>query len=247
MHRLDTSGRMAKWAMKLGEFDIQYRPWPSMKTQVLADFIAECTIADNKSKDATTKEAATLVPDLRSTWVLHIDGALNAQGSGAGLILTNSERVVTEYVLRFDFKASNNQAEYEALLVSLKIAKELEIDSLKVFIDSQLIVGQVKGEFEARDPIMAIYLQKVKDLVTNLRYFEIFHISRTENALADAFFRLAMTAYSSLGRTFMKCLEQPNIDKNEKVLQLTAEPSWMDPIVRYLSDGVLPEDPVEAK
>ncbi|XP_073104418.1 uncharacterized protein [Elaeis guineensis] len=129
-----------------------------MKAQVLADFIAECTIADNKSKDATMKEAATPEPDLRLTWVLHIDGASNAQGSGAGLILTNSEGVVIEYVLRFDFKASNNQTKYEALLAGLKMAKELEIDSLKVFTDSQLIVGQVKDEFEARDPIMMIYL-----------------------------------------------------------------------------------------
>ncbi|XP_073116127.1 uncharacterized protein [Elaeis guineensis] len=164
-----------------------------MKTQVLADFIAECIIADNKLEDATTKEAATPEPDLRSTWVLHINGASNAQGSGASLILTNSEGVVTEYVLRFDFKASNNQAKYEALLAGLKMAKELKIDSLKVFTNSQLIMRQVKGEFEARDPIMAIYLQKVKDLPTNLRYFEIFHISRTENARANILFKLAMT------------------------------------------------------
>ncbi|XP_073107347.1 uncharacterized protein [Elaeis guineensis] len=94
---------------------------------------------------------------------------------------------------------------------------------------------------------MAIYLQKVKHLVRNLRYFEIFNILRIENARVDVLFRLAMTAYSSLGRTFMECLEQPSIDKNENVLQLTAEPSWMDPIIEYLSDGVLLEDPAEAK
>ena len=218
-----------------------------MKTQILADFIAECTIADNKSEDATTKKAATPKPNLRSTWVHHIDRASNVQGSGAGLILTNSERVVTEYVLRFDFKASNNQAEYEDLLVGLKMAKELEIDSLKVFTDSQLIVGQVKSKFEAQDPLMAIYLQKVKDLMMNLRYFKIFYIPKIENARADVLFILVTIAYSSLGRTFMKCLEQSSIDKIEKVLQLIVEPSWMDPIIRYLSDGVLLEDPVEAK
>ena len=73
--------------------------------------------------------------------MLHNDRAYNAQGSGAGLILTNSEGVITEYVLRFNFKASNNQAEYEAFLVGLKIVKEPNIDSLKVFTDSQLIAG----------------------------------------------------------------------------------------------------------
>lgn len=55
-------------------------------------------------------------------WVLNVDRASNLQGSDASLILTNSE-VVTEYALQFAFKASNNQAKYEALLASLKVAK----------------------------------------------------------------------------------------------------------------------------
>ena len=76
-----------------------------------------------------------------SIWVLHIDEASNAQGSGAEFLLTNSEGVVTEHALRFGFKASNNQAEYEALIAGLKLALELGVDRLKVFSDSQLIVG----------------------------------------------------------------------------------------------------------
>ena len=83
--------------------------------------------------------------------MLYIKGASNIQGSGASLIFTNSEATMTKYALRFDFKTLNNQAEYEVLLASLKINKELDIDSLKVFTDSQLITGQVKGEFETRD------------------------------------------------------------------------------------------------
>ncbi|XP_073103293.1 uncharacterized protein [Elaeis guineensis] len=179
---------MTKWTVKLGEFNIQYRLQPSMKVQVLADFIAECTIFDNKPEDTndnTIKEATTLKLNLKSIWMLHIDGASNAQGSGAGLILMNSKGIVTEYAFRFNFKASNNQAEYEALLTGLKIAKELEIYSLKIFTNSQLIAGQVKDKFEARDPIMMKYLQKVKDFTASLKYFEIFHIPRVENAWAD--------------------------------------------------------------
>ena len=80
-------------------------------------------------------------PNSTSIWVLHIDGAFNAQDSGAGVILINFEGIITKYDIRFNFKASNNQVEYEALLASLKIAKELDIDSLKIFTDSQLIAG----------------------------------------------------------------------------------------------------------
>ena len=74
-------------------------------------------------------------------WVLHIDGEYNALDSGASLILINFEEIVIEYVLQFNFKASNNQIEYEAFLVSLKIVKELDIDNLNVFTNSQWIIG----------------------------------------------------------------------------------------------------------
>ena len=135
---------MVKWAIKLSEFDIQYCSRPSMKVQVLADFVVECTVLDNKPEDEandTIKQTTTPESDLTLTWVLHIDGASNAQDSGAGLILTNSEGVISEYVLRFNFKVLNNQTKYEALLAGLKIAKELDIDNLKVFTDLQLIAG----------------------------------------------------------------------------------------------------------
>ena len=105
------------------------------------------------------------------------------------------------------------------------MARELGIDILRAFSDSQLIVGQVKGEFEARDPTMIKYLQKVKDLVARLRYFEIFHIPRSENARADALSRLATSAFGSLGRTFMENLEQSSIDQVEEIQQLAAEPN----------------------
>ncbi|XP_073103279.1 uncharacterized protein [Elaeis guineensis] len=146
LHRPDTSGRLAKWAVRLSEFDIQYRSRPALKAQVLADFVVECPTTDRPSEERGPEEVGTFECDPDSTWVLYIDGASNAQGSGVGFLLTNLEGVVTEHALRFDFKASNNQAEYEALVAGLRLALELGVDRLKVFSDSQLIVGQIKGE-----------------------------------------------------------------------------------------------------
>ena len=94
---------------------------------------------------------------------------------------------------------------------------------------------------------MMKYLQKVKYLISTLKYFKIFHISRTVNARADVLSEFATTFFNSLGQTFIECLEQPSIDKVKEVLQLTDEPSWMDLIVQYLTDGTLPTDPSEAK
>ena len=107
----------------------------------------------------------------------------------------------------------------------MKITKELDIDNLKVFTDSQLIIGQVKDEFEARDPVMMKYLQKVKHLISTLKYFEISHISRIKNAPVDELFRFVTTSFNSLGRTFVKCLEQPSIDKVKEVLQVNYKPN----------------------
>ena len=83
--------------------------------------------------------------------------------------------------------------------------------------------------------------------MAHLEYFEIFHIPRSENARADALSRLATSAYDTLGRTLVESLEQPSIDRAEEVQQLATEPSWMDPIIRYLTDGTSPEEPAEAK
>lgn len=61
------------------------------------------------------------------TWILNVDGAFNSYGSEAGLILMNSEEIVTEYTLRFLFKVTNNQSKYEVLLAKLRLAKELKV------------------------------------------------------------------------------------------------------------------------
>ena len=117
-----------KWAIELSEFDIRYKPKTAIKGQVLADFVMEFTSAE-PAKDAQT------TTDL-SIWKLSVDGASNAQGSGAGLILTSPERIDIEYALRFGFHTSNNEAEYEAVIAGLNLAHSLEVDQLEVYSDS---------------------------------------------------------------------------------------------------------------
>ena len=88
-----------------------------------------------------TKNAQT-VTDL-SIWKLSVDGAANAQGSGAGLILTSLEGIDIEYALRFGFHTSKNEAEYEAVIAGLNLAHSLEVDRLEICSDSQLEVRQI--------------------------------------------------------------------------------------------------------
>ena len=80
-------------------------------------------------------------------WSLYIDGSSNDGGSGLGLILISPEGHLMHCALRFEFKASNNEAEYEALIAGLKLAKEIRVESLEIFSDSQLVVFLITNEY----------------------------------------------------------------------------------------------------
>lgn len=107
------SGRMTKWAIELSEFDIKYRPRTSQKGQVLADFLVEC---HGSAEDMEAKFA-------HPTWEMFTDGASNVHGSGARIVLCSPEGVKVENSVRLEFAASNNVAEYEALVIGLELAR----------------------------------------------------------------------------------------------------------------------------
>ena len=98
------------------------------------------------------------------TWEVYVDGASNQKGAGIGLVLMSTEEVVIEKSLRLDFLATNNEAEYEALLVGMAMVQRMGGKSIKLFSNSRLVVGQVRGEFEAKDERMQGYLSQVKCL-----------------------------------------------------------------------------------
>ncbi|GKB55996.1 reverse transcriptase domain-containing protein [Tanacetum coccineum] len=110
---------MQKWSIQLGEFGIHYRPRISVKGQVLADFIVERL--EEEDLDASAKEEEPLP----AQWTLFTDGSSCVDGCGAGVILTNPEGIEFTYALRFQFKATNNEAEYEALIAGLRIAEKM--------------------------------------------------------------------------------------------------------------------------
>ena len=130
-------GCLLKWAVELGQFDIHFRPRTIIKGQALADFVVEFIY---KAKGAT-KEAHENVK--QQWWKLYVDSSSNDYGAGAGLMLISPEGLKITCALKFDFKASNNEAEYEALLAGLRLAKELKVGHLQIFSDPQLVVKQV--------------------------------------------------------------------------------------------------------
>ena len=115
-------------------------------------------------------------------------------------MLISSENHRISSSLRFTFRASNNEAEYEALIVGLRLARELQVDSLQIFNDSKLVVSQISGEFHARDGRMASFLEKVKAKLLNFSRHEVKYIDREDNLNANALTKLATTRNAELFR-----------------------------------------------
>ncbi|KAF7139120.1 hypothetical protein RHSIM_Rhsim07G0192700 [Rhododendron simsii] len=84
-----------------------------------------------------------------------VDGASNVNGAGAGIVLVSPEGTVHESVVSIGYRATNNEAEYEALIAGLQLALQLDADSVHVFCDSKLIVGHLNDDYKARDERLA--------------------------------------------------------------------------------------------
>ncbi|XP_068466339.1 uncharacterized protein [Phaseolus vulgaris] len=133
-----------------------------------------------------------------------LEKAALALGSGAGIILEGPNGVLIEQSLKFTFKASNNQAEYEALIAGVLLAKEMGARVLLAKSDSLLFTGQVTGEFQAKDLQMAAYLDYVQELRKSFASFEVVHVPREQNARADLLAKLASSGKGGRQRTVIQ-------------------------------------------
>uniref|UniRef100_A0A2N9ER72 RNA-directed DNA polymerase n=1 Tax=Fagus sylvatica TaxID=28930 RepID=A0A2N9ER72_FAGSY len=133
MNKPDAVGRLIQWAVELSEFDIEYHPRQAIKAQALADFIAEFTVTEDEPSEEKPDEE----------WEIEIDGSSVKGAGGVGIVFKTPEGHLLKHSTRLQYPTTNNEAEYEALLTGLRIAKELGANRLKIRSDSQLIVGQV--------------------------------------------------------------------------------------------------------
>ncbi|GJZ58191.1 reverse transcriptase domain-containing protein [Tanacetum coccineum] len=159
----------------------------SVKGQVLADFLADTPTKINATPGVTNNPRVediqessnareNLTPGPRA-WSLYTDGASNNEGSGAGLILIAPDDVEYSYVLRLNFSNFNNNAEYEALLTGLRIAKEMQVKDIHAFVDSKLVASQVEGSYEAKGERMIKYREKA-DALSKLAAVQFDYLSK---------------------------------------------------------------------
>ena len=159
----------------------------------------------------------------------------------------SSEKVIVEKSLRLDFPATNNEAEYETLLEGMAMVQRMGGKSIKLFSDSRLVVSQVRGEFEAKDERMQGYLSQVKCMQSKFDSFDLLHVPRSGNVHADSLVMLATSSAQDLPRVILiEDLYKPSrTEDTVQINQIRARPSWMDSIIQFLKEDILPKEKIE--
>ena len=131
--------------------------------------------------------------------------------SWAGIVIITPKGIKLEHSFRLGFRASNNEANYEALLAGLKVASDLGAREVEIYSNSRLVVNQVQGNFEAKDPRMVEYLQLVKKTIDHFLNVKVVQVAKGQNHHTDSLATLA----SSLTE------EVPRLSKVELVAKLS--------------------------
>src|SRR3954468_9936472 len=165
------TGRVTEWNIELSPRDLQFKHPTAMKAQVLPDFLVEWA------------EVQTPGPlDLSNSWTMFFDGSKRQQGAGAGVVLVSPEGMKLIYVLQFKFShASNNEAEYEALIHGMRMAKTCGATRLVIYGDSNLVVQQVMRDCDAVADNMAAYHKLYNTLEVSFDGCELNYISRAQH------------------------------------------------------------------
>jgi ribonuclease HI len=196
----EASGRIAKWAVELMGKTLSFAPRKAIKSQVLADFLAEWV--------DTQLPTAPIQAEL---WTMYFDGSLMKTRAGAGLLFISPLGKHVRYVIRLHFSASNNVAEYEALVNGLRIAPELGVRRLDARGDSQLVIDQVMKNSHCRDRKMEAYCNEVRHLEDKFYGLELNHIARRYNETTDELAKIASGRTTVPPNVFSRDVYQPSI------------------------------------
>jgi hypothetical protein len=146
-------GCIVKWSFELGKFDLEFCPWQAIKSQILTDFVTEW------------KETQQPLPaEKLEHWKMYFDGSLNLEGPGVGVLFISPKGDHLKYVLQIHYKASNNDAEYEALIHGPRIAVSLGIKQLIAYGNSKVVIDQVKKACNVKKDSMNAYCPEVRNL-----------------------------------------------------------------------------------
>ncbi|XP_076931883.1 uncharacterized protein LOC143597192 [Bidens hawaiensis] len=163
----ELSGRLAQWAIELGEHAIEYKPRPAIKGQVLADFVTE--VPRHKEKECLIQQQPQEPPEQGQIWSLFTDGASSSEGSGTGLRLVNPKGHEFSYAIKLDFKSTNNEAEYEAFLAGLRITIKLGAKDLMLQFSSCKVIHIKRSENKSTDALSKLSSTNFENFAKDIR------------------------------------------------------------------------------
>ncbi|GJR63960.1 reverse transcriptase domain-containing protein [Tanacetum coccineum] len=248
LSRTEASGKLAKYAVEIGTYKISFMPRNAVKGQVLADFLSDAPDGEREDEYFRMPEVPPEIDDTEA-WTLYTDGAASSKGSGAGLVLIGPSGVEYAYALRLTFASTNNEAEYEALLAGLRIARRMNVLWIEVKVDSKLVASQVNGAYEASKGSMIKYLAKAKEYISEFKTFSIENIPREDNQKADVLSKLATIPFNHLTKEILVEVLNERSTEVQEVQTIVEEEgeNWMTPIIKYLEEGIVPSDKNEAR
>ncbi|XP_070047476.1 uncharacterized protein [Nicotiana tomentosiformis] len=245
LHKQELSVRLAKWVIELSEYDIMYQPRTAIKSQILADFVADFS---TEIVLGTEKELHVFTGSNPGTWTLFTDGSSNVKGAGLGIVLIPPSGESIRQAIKC-YPITNNEAEYEAVIAGLELARKLAIEQIIIKSDSQLIVNQMQGTYIARKVRMQQYLEKARELIKQFQTWKFVQIPREENAEADALVNLAsVVEITNAENAIVIHLFHPTLDQDKNEVNfnnLTWD--WRNEFVNFLQYGTLPEDKKESQ
>jgi ribonuclease HI len=169
------SGRLGRWAYSLVEYDLKYEPLKAMRGHVVEDFIIDHSINVDDTVCLAHKEA----------WKLFFDGSICGQGQGAGCVIVSPNGMEYEASTRLEFRCTNNQAEYETLLIGLELIVDMGTKSVEIFGDSQLMVQQISSESQCLDGTLNEYRERCLYILRCLESFSVGHMPQESNVKAN--------------------------------------------------------------
>ncbi|CAN6575482.1 unnamed protein product [Malus baccata var. baccata] len=175
-------GRIGKWTMALSEFSLQYVPQKAVKGQALADFLAQHH-SPYGFGDADVEIGMVVTRD--NYWMMYFDGSSTSSSVGAGIVIQSPHNNHWYFSLKLDFKCTNNQAEYEALVIGLGLLLDLRATRALVLGDSELVINQINGSFRCMSCTLVPYHMVASYLAESFDGITFEHISRVHNTDAD--------------------------------------------------------------
>ncbi|CAM8928971.1 unnamed protein product [Rhodiola kirilowii] len=249
------SGRLAKWAMLLKQYDLVFVPQRATKGQAIADFFADHPVPAEWEFSIDLLGEDIFYIDVLPPWQMFFDGAVRRDGAGAGVVFVSPKNHLLPFSFTLTQLCSNNMAEYQALLLGLQMARQISIDKMDIYGDSQLVINQVLGDYEVRKDDLIPYHRHATQLLNEFDSISIGHVPRSANKLADALANLAanlaLGAEETMSIPVCNRWVVPPLEENEENMESSnvvyayeiEREDWRQPIIDFLDHQKLPTDP----